>query len=64
MLVPNLLIVSIGSALNLYSSGSLTDFIFAIGYLLFAISMWRYAELTRKDNIADEISKFGKIPSQ
>ncbi len=45
--------------LNLYSGGSLLDFMFVIGYLLFAVSVWRYVALTREDIVKDRISKIG-----
>ncbi len=51
------ILFSFATALGLYAGGSLIDFMFAIGYLLFAISVWRYVALTREDILKDRISK-------
>lgn len=44
---------SISTALNQYSAGTLTDYLYVISYLLFALSVWRYVSLTRKDIAKD-----------
>lgn len=50
---------SFATAMDLYAGGSLLDFMFVIGYLLFAVSVWRYVALTREDIVKDRISKIG-----
>jgi hypothetical protein len=54
------ILFSFATALGLYTGGSLIDFMFTIGYLLFAISVWRYVALTREDILKDRISKIKK----
>ncbi len=49
------ILFSLMTALGLYGGGSLLDFLFAIGYLLFAISVWRYVDLTRADILKDRM---------
>lgn len=48
---------SISTALGTYSSGSLIDTLFAVSYILMAISVSRYVDLTRFDILMDRISK-------
>lgn len=49
------ILFSLATAMGIYGGGSLVDFLFVIGYLLFAISVWRYVELTRKDILTDRL---------
>lgn len=49
------ILFSLGTAMGMYSGGSLIDFMFVIGYLLFAISVWRYVTLTRQDILKDRL---------
>jgi hypothetical protein len=49
------ILFSIMTATGAYGGGSLLDFLFAIGYLLFAISVWRYVALTREDILKDRL---------
>ena len=44
---------SITTALNQYSAGSLTDYLYVISYLLLGLSVWRYVNLTRGDLVKD-----------
>lgn len=51
---------SISTAIGQYFNGSLIDIFFAMSYMLIAIGVSRYVELTRLDIIVDSLSKFGK----
>lgn len=44
---------SITTALSQYSAGTLTDYLYVVSYLLFALSVWRYVSLTRRDIAKD-----------
>lgn len=48
---------SLMTAMNQYTVGSLADYLFVIVYLIYALSVWRYVSLTRRDIVKDVASK-------
>jgi len=55
---------SVSTALDQYSAGSLTDYLYVISYLLFALSVWRYVSLTRKDIAKDVADRSRNKPKE
>ena len=54
------IIFTVQASIGLEGAGPLKDFLFAIGYLLFAISVWRSVALTRRDIVNDRIVNLQK----
>lgn len=48
---------SVMTAMNQYTVGSLSDYLFVIAYMLYALSVWRYVSLTRRDIVKDVATK-------
>lgn len=48
---------SIVTVTNQYSEGMLLNYLYVIAYLLYALSVWRYVSLTRRDIVKDVATK-------